>query len=132
MVDGDSRRFVCLISAMVIVTRCNGYPMLKEAGVPFAIYVPTSFPDRRGELWWLALEAVIARNDRIGLVINGRDRKIDCGTVAEKRTLYCRNLFVAPSCATKAEMRDIVHRLLRFTRSTSPRSAKSCAWIGTS
>ena len=37
--------------------------MLKKYEVPFAIYVPTSFPDRLGELWWLALEAVIARND---------------------------------------------------------------------
>ncbi len=39
--------------------------------MPFAVYVPTSFPDRLGELWWLALEAVIAKNDRIGLVDRG-------------------------------------------------------------
>src|SRR5579863_6518229 len=88
--DGDfSRRFVCL-------TFDDGYrdvlqwayPILKEAGAPFAVYVPTSFPDRLGELWWLVLEAVIARNDRVGLVIGGRDRKFDCRTVAEKRALY--------------------------------------------
>ena len=48
------------------------YPILKEAQVPFAIYVPTSFPDRLGELWWLALEAVIARNEHIGLQVAGR------------------------------------------------------------
>src|SRR6202035_628926 len=90
MIEGDfSRRFVCL-------TFDDGYrdivqwayPILKEAAAPFAVYVPTSFPDRLGELWWLVLEALIARHDRIGLAIDGRDRKFDCRTVAEKRALY--------------------------------------------
>jgi peptidoglycan/xylan/chitin deacetylase (PgdA/CDA1 family) len=31
------------------------YPILKAEGVPFAIYVATSFVDRLGKLWWLAL-----------------------------------------------------------------------------
>jgi peptidoglycan/xylan/chitin deacetylase (PgdA/CDA1 family) len=64
------------------------YPILKKHDVPFAIYVPTSFPDRLGELWWLVLEVVIARNDRIGLVIDGEDRRFDCRTAEEKRDLY--------------------------------------------
>jgi peptidoglycan/xylan/chitin deacetylase (PgdA/CDA1 family) len=76
--------------------------------------VPTSFPDRLGELWWLALEAVIARNDRIGLVINGRDRKFDCRTVAEKRALYDELYLWLRDRAAEAEMRDIVHRLAAF------------------
>ena len=57
------RRFVCL-------TFDDGYrdlmqwayPVLRKHNVPFALYVPTSFPDRIGELWWLALERVIAEN----------------------------------------------------------------------
>jgi peptidoglycan/xylan/chitin deacetylase (PgdA/CDA1 family) len=116
MVDGDfSRRFVCLtFDDGYRDTLQWAYPILKEAGVPFAIYVPTSFPDRLGELWWLALEAVIARNDRIGLVINGRDRKFDCRTVAEKRALYGELYLWLRDRATEAEMRDIVHRLAAF------------------
>ena len=116
MVDGDfSRRFVCLtFDDGYRDTLQWAYPILKEAGVPFAIYVPTSFPDRLGELWWLALEAVIARNDRIGLVINGRDRKFDCRTVAEKRALYDELYLWLRNRATEAEMRDIVHRLAAF------------------
>jgi len=116
MTEGDfSRRFVCLTfdDAYRDVLRF-GYPILKEAGVPFAIYVPTSFPDRLGELWWLALEAVIARNDRISLVINGRDRKFDCGTVAEKRVLYHELYWWLRSRSTEAEMRDVVRRLAAF------------------
>jgi peptidoglycan/xylan/chitin deacetylase (PgdA/CDA1 family) len=116
MIDGDfSRRFVCLtFDDGYRDTLQWAYPVLKEAGVPFAIYVPTSFPDRLGELWWLALEAVIARNDRIGLVINGRDRKFDCRTVAEKLALYDELYSWLRGRSTEAEMRDIVRRLATF------------------
>jgi peptidoglycan/xylan/chitin deacetylase (PgdA/CDA1 family) len=116
MVEKDfARRFVCL-------TFDDGYrdvlqwayPVLKEAGAPFAVYVPTSFPDRLGDLWWLVLEAVIARNDRIGLVIDGRDRKFDCGTIAEKRTLYHELYWWLRNRPTEMEMRDAVRRLAAF------------------
>jgi peptidoglycan/xylan/chitin deacetylase (PgdA/CDA1 family) len=113
MTEGDfARRFVCL-------TFDDGYrdnlehawPILKEAGVPFAIYVPTSFPDRLGELWWLVLEAVIAKNDRIGLVIDGDNRSFDCRTVAEKRALYDELYWWLRRRATEAELRAIVRDL---------------------
>src|SRR4029077_17889177 len=57
MIDGDfSRRFVVLTFDDVYRDNLQwAYPGFKEAGVPFAIYVPTSFPDRLVELWWLAL-----------------------------------------------------------------------------
>jgi peptidoglycan/xylan/chitin deacetylase (PgdA/CDA1 family) len=116
MVEGDfAKRFVCLtFDDAYRDTLRFAYPVLKDAGVPFAIYVPTSFPDRLGELWWLALEAVIARNNRIGLVIDGRDRKFDCGTVAEKQTLYQELYRWLRKRSTDSEMRDIVRRLAAF------------------
>ena len=63
-------------------------PILKKYDVPFAIYVPTSFPDRAGELWWLTLEAVIARQTRIALVMDGEDRRYDCDSPEAKYELY--------------------------------------------
>ena len=81
-INGDfKRRFVC-------ITFDDGYkdlmrwayPVLRKYRLPFALYIPTSFPDRLGELWWLALEAVIAQNSHIGLVINGDARFFDCRT----------------------------------------------------
>jgi peptidoglycan/xylan/chitin deacetylase (PgdA/CDA1 family) len=113
LTEGDfARRFVCL-------TFDDGYrdnlqhawPILKEAGVPFAIYVPTSFPDRLGELWWLVLEAVIAKNDRIGLVIDGDNRAFDCRSVAEKRALYDELYWWLRRRQTEAELRAIVRDL---------------------
>jgi peptidoglycan/xylan/chitin deacetylase (PgdA/CDA1 family) len=83
------RRFVCF-------TFDDGYrdnarhalPILKKYEVPFAIYIPTSFPDRAGELWWLTLEAAIARVSRFALVMNGEDRRYDCHSTAAKYELY--------------------------------------------
>jgi peptidoglycan/xylan/chitin deacetylase (PgdA/CDA1 family) len=113
MVSGNhKRRFVC-------VTFDDGYrdnlrwayPLLKKYEVPFALYVPTSFPDRLGELWWVALEAVIARNTRIGLTIDGKDRFFECGTVREKRQLYAEVYGWLRSMKSEAELRRVVRDL---------------------
>jgi len=116
MTVGDfSRRFVCFtFDDGYRDTLQWAYPILKEAGVPFAVYVPTSFPDRLGELWWLVLEAVIGRNDRVGLVIDGRDRKFDCASIAEKRALYDEIYWWLRARPTEAELRSVVRNLAAF------------------
>ncbi len=89
-VTGDfKRRFVCITfdDGYKDVME-HAYPLLRKYEMPFAMYIPTSFPDRLGEMWWTALEAVIAQNSRIGAVINGEDRFFECATVGEKRELY--------------------------------------------
>lgn len=83
------RRFVCF-------TFDDGYrdnlryalPVLKRYDAPFAIYIPTSFADRAGELWWLTLEAAIARTSRLALIMDGEDRRYDCHTTEAKYELY--------------------------------------------
>jgi peptidoglycan/xylan/chitin deacetylase (PgdA/CDA1 family) len=116
MVEGDfRRRFVCLtFDDGYRDLREWAYPILREEGVPFAIYVPTSFPDRLGELWWLVLEAVIARNNRVGLIIGGRDRTFDCGTDAEKQVLYNELYWWLRGRPTENEMRSIVRSLAAY------------------
>jgi len=107
-----SRRFVCLtFDDGYRDVKQWAYPILKAAGVPFALYVATSFPDRLGELWWLVLEAVIARNDHIGLQIDGRNRTFDCATVAEKRALYDEIYWWLRALPSEAEMRRAIHDL---------------------
>jgi peptidoglycan/xylan/chitin deacetylase (PgdA/CDA1 family) len=111
--EGDfARRFVCLtFDDGYRDTMQWAYPILKEAGVPFAVYVPTSFPDRLGELWWLALEAVIARNDHIGLQVGGRNQTFDCATVAAKRSLYDELYWWLRALPTEADMRAVIKNL---------------------
>ena len=107
-----SRRFVCItFDDGYRDTREWAYPILKDAEVPFAVYVATSFPDRLGEFWWLALEAVIARNDRIGLEIDGRNRTFDCADVAEKHALFNELYWWLRSQRTETEVRRIVRDL---------------------
>ncbi len=113
LTEGDfARRFVCLtFDDGYRDTLTFAYPILKAAGVPFAVYVASSFPDRLGELWWLALEAVIAKNDQIGLVIDGDNRSFACRSVAEKRALYKELYWWLRRRPTEAETRAIVRNL---------------------
>ena len=66
----------------------SAYPVLSRHGVPFTVYVPTAFPDGLGEAWWLALEAVIAREDRISLVMDRKEQHFNIATTSEKYQLY--------------------------------------------
>ena len=36
-------------------------------------------------MWWVALETVIAQNNRVGLVVNGKDQYFESATVREKK-----------------------------------------------
>ena len=57
-ISGDfKRRFVCItFDDGYRDVKEHAYPLLKKYGLPFAMYIPTSFPDRIGEMWWVALE----------------------------------------------------------------------------
>ena len=83
------RRFVCLtFDGGYRDFLTHAYPVLARHKAPFTLYIPASFPDGLGELWWLGLEQVVARNERLGLVIEGVEQRFDCGTAAEKREVY--------------------------------------------
>ena len=66
----------------------SAYPVLSRHGVPFTVYLPTAFPDRLGEAWWLALEQMIARENRISLVIDRKERHFAIPGVSEKYQAY--------------------------------------------
>lgn len=113
MIEGNfRRRFVCL-------TFDDGYrdvlqwayPVLRKHEAPFALYIPTSFPDRLGEMWWLALEKVIAGNSRVGLFMDGHERRFDCHTVAEKREVYEHLYWWLRSHDAEEDMRRVVRDL---------------------
>jgi peptidoglycan/xylan/chitin deacetylase (PgdA/CDA1 family) len=66
----------------------SAYPVLSRHDVPFTVYVPTAFPDRLGEGWWLALEEVIGRENRLSLVVDRNERRFDIRSTSEKYELY--------------------------------------------
>lgn len=66
----------------------SAYPVLSRHGVPFTVYVPTAFPDGVGEAWWLALEAIIARENRLSLVMDRKELHFNIANTAAKYQLY--------------------------------------------
>ena len=60
------------------------YPIFRRRNLPFAIYVPTDFPDGAGDLWWLALEKVVDSVTELRTAIDGEVRIYGCATAAEK------------------------------------------------
>jgi len=106
------RRFVCITIDDGYRDTLNwAYPILKKHQAPFCVYIPTSFPDRLGELWWLALEAVVARNKRISLLIDGEEQSFDCATITDKRHVYDQLYGWVRSFKTEDELRNAVRDL---------------------
>jgi peptidoglycan/xylan/chitin deacetylase (PgdA/CDA1 family) len=113
LLEGDfKKRFVCItIDDGYRDTLQWAYPILKQHQAPFTVYIPTSFPDRLGELWWLALEAVVARNERVCLLVDGREQSFDCRTLADKMHAYDQLYSWVRSFATEDELRNVVRDL---------------------
>jgi peptidoglycan/xylan/chitin deacetylase (PgdA/CDA1 family) len=83
------RRFVCLtFDGAYKDLMTSAYPVLSRHGVPFTVYVPTAFPDGVGEAWWLALEEIIARENRVSLMIDRQERHFNIRHMSEKYQLY--------------------------------------------
>lgn len=83
------RRFVCLtFDDGYEDNLTHAYPVLQRHGVPFAIYVASSFPEGAGELWWLTVERVIAQRAAVCLTMDGGERRFACVTPEEKQSAY--------------------------------------------
>ncbi|MGH6832822.1 MAG: polysaccharide deacetylase family protein [Methyloceanibacter sp.] len=87
--EGGDRRFACF-------TFDDGYrdnleyalPLFKRRSLPLTLYVPTDYPDGNGELWWLALEEIIARASEIELCRNGALWRLETATAQEKTRAF--------------------------------------------
>ena len=87
------------------------YPILKRHAVPFTVYVPTAFPEGRGDLWWLTLEAVVASADRITWTIGGSEQVLACATPTEKRAAFATLYWSLRALPGEQAMREAIHAL---------------------
>jgi peptidoglycan/xylan/chitin deacetylase (PgdA/CDA1 family) len=93
IVSDFSRRFACF-------TLDDGYrdnrdfalPVMREFKAPLTVYVASDFAQGIGRLWWVALEMVIAKADRIEATIAGVAVRLDTTTVAAKEAAFDRLL----------------------------------------
>ncbi len=70
----------------------HALPVFRKHNCPFAIYVAPAIADGTCELWWRALELIIAGNGHVELELAGRNYALATATTAEKwnawNTLY--------------------------------------------
>jgi peptidoglycan/xylan/chitin deacetylase (PgdA/CDA1 family) len=86
-----SRRFACF-------TFDDGYrdnrdfalPVMREFEAPFTVYVASDFAEGIGQLWWIALEMVIAKASSIEADISGVATRLDTSTPAAKEAAFER------------------------------------------
>jgi peptidoglycan/xylan/chitin deacetylase (PgdA/CDA1 family) len=88
----------------------HAYPVFKRHQLPFAVYVPTDYADGRGDLWWLALEKVILAVDALNMKIDGSQRRLRCGTPAEKDATF-HNVYWWLRSIDEVDARGIVREL---------------------
>ena len=63
-------------------------PVFRRYGAPYTVYAPIDYVDGHGDLWWLALEKVIAALARVDCIIDGQAISMPVATVAEKDAAY--------------------------------------------
>jgi peptidoglycan/xylan/chitin deacetylase (PgdA/CDA1 family) len=86
-----SRRFACF-------TFDDGYrdnrefalPVMREFNAPLTMFVASDFADGCGQLWWVALEMVIAKASTIEVAIGGTPARFDTTSLAGKQATFDR------------------------------------------
>lgn len=88
------------------------YPIFRRYNLPFAIYVPSAFPDGDGDLWWLTLQSVVDKIDRVKLKMDGVMREFDCATPIAKDAAF-EEIYWWLRQISESEARSVVHDLAR-------------------
>ena len=114
LTEGDFKR------PFVAITLDDGYrdnktcalPVFKKYSVPFTVFIATSFPDRRGQLWWVALERIVAANASVIVAMEGSERRLECQTAAQKNAVYVELRAYLASRSSETEMLAVMRDLM--------------------
>ncbi len=68
----------------------HALPILQRHEAPFTLYVPTAFVDGVGQLWWQAIEDIIARQEAVAFTEGGDTEYVDTRTTAQKHEAFNR------------------------------------------
>lgn len=68
----------------------HALPILRAHEAPFTLFVPTAFVDGIGQLWWQAIEDIIARQDAVAFSEDGQTEYVDTRTLAQKQEAFER------------------------------------------
>ncbi len=65
-------------------------PVMQEFDAPFTVYSTTDFAEGTGPIWWLTLERIIAKADRIETPLAGDVGLLDASTLEAKSSAFLK------------------------------------------
>ncbi len=90
------------------------YPVLKELGVPFTIFITSDYSNHKSELWWIMLEMLIAQNDSLSLRYGDVRFDYECASLAQKHAVFhsarCMLVSEVPESAQRAVICEAADR----------------------
>ncbi len=63
-------------------------PVLRRHQCPFTLYVPTALVDGVGEVWWQALEDIVAGQEALAITGEGETEYLPTATLSQKHAAY--------------------------------------------
>lgn len=113
--DGPTRPFACFtFDDGYRDNRDFAFPIFKRRNLPMAIYIPTDYPDGKGELWWLVLEAAISRANEVRVGLDGIARTFATRTPDEKNRAFDEiywSLRRRPESELRATVRELAEQV---------------------
>lgn len=85
-------------------------PVMQAADAPMTVYVPTSFMQGCGQLWWLALERIIARTNSIDVTLAGEPYIAACDNEESKWEVF-NTIYWAMRGMEEDEQRAFIEKL---------------------
>jgi peptidoglycan/xylan/chitin deacetylase (PgdA/CDA1 family) len=109
--EDDGRRFACFTFDQAYRDFARyAYPLFKRRALPLTLYVATDYASGWGELWWLALEEIVARASEIELCRQGGLWHLPMATAEEKQQAF-EQIYEWLRSIDEARQRQIVRAL---------------------
>jgi len=87
-------------------------PLLSGYGIPFTIYISTSYPDHKAIAWNYLLEDLVLSRDHIRFPVRGSTREYICNTPEERKQAWYKIRELAMSCS-KEEQAPLLEEFFR-------------------
>jgi peptidoglycan/xylan/chitin deacetylase (PgdA/CDA1 family) len=85
----DGSRFAAFTIDDGYADNCReAWPIFARHDCPFTVFVATKIVDGEAELWWLALEQIVAANEAVTACIDGKQSEFATASAAEKTAAY--------------------------------------------
>lgn len=82
-------------------------PVFERRKTPFTVYLATDLPDGTAELWWIVLEEIIRKANRIECELEGRQEFLPADTADEKKAAW-QKIYWSLRKRPESEMRAVI------------------------